>query len=133
MVHGRLAGCRAYRIRAGQHRSRGVDHVLAVGRKGRTDLDHHSAADPHVGFSGPSPGPVDQRSAPNEQVSCHPSPPCLAGAYRERGGLGAGDPDRAIRRIVDEAARVDAVLEDLPSSPASADTGRHPAAAPAWH
>ena len=37
----------------------------------------------------------------------------LAGAYRERGGLGAGDPERAIRRMADEAAHVDAVLEDL--------------------
>ena len=39
----------------------------------------------------------------------------LAGAYRERGGLGAGDPERVIRRMADEAAHVDAVLEDLPS------------------
>ena len=37
----------------------------------------------------------------------------LAGAYRERGGLGAGDPERAIRRMADEAAHVDAVLKDL--------------------
>jgi two-component system OmpR family sensor kinase len=44
----------------------------------------------------------------------------LAGAYRERGGFGAGDPDRTIRRMANEAARMDAVLENLLSSPASA-------------
>jgi two-component system, OmpR family, sensor kinase len=37
----------------------------------------------------------------------------LAGAYRERGGFGAGDPDHTIRRMTDEAARIDAVLENL--------------------
>jgi two-component system, OmpR family, sensor kinase len=55
----------------------------------------------------------------------------LAGAYRERGGLGDGDPGRTIRRMADEAARMDAVLENLLSSPAGADTGRHPGRA-AW-
>jgi two-component system, OmpR family, sensor kinase len=39
----------------------------------------------------------------------------LAGAYRERGGFAAGDPDHTIRRMTDEAARIDAVLENLRS------------------
>jgi signal transduction histidine kinase len=49
----------------------------------------------------------------------------LAVAYRERGGSGAGDPERTISRMADEAARMDAVLENLLPRPAIADTGRH--------
>jgi two-component system OmpR family sensor kinase len=48
----------------------------------------------------------------------------LAGAYRERDGPGAGDLDRAMARVADEAARIDAVLDNLPRRPASADTRR---------
>ena len=54
----------------------------------------------------------------------------LAEAYRERGGLGPGDLDPTIRRMADEAARMDAVLENLLPNPASVDTGSRSRAGP---
>ncbi len=37
----------------------------------------------------------------------------LAGHYRQRGRLGAGELDRVMRRVTDEAARMDALVDDL--------------------
>jgi HAMP domain-containing protein len=52
----------------------------------------------------------------------------LAGAYRERSGPGADDPDRTISQIADEGARMDAVLENLQPGSTTPLPNRGPAA-----
>jgi two-component system OmpR family sensor kinase len=52
----------------------------------------------------------------------------LAGVYRERSRLGADDPDRTISQMADEAARMDAVLENLQPGSTTPLPNRGPAA-----
>jgi HAMP domain-containing protein len=52
----------------------------------------------------------------------------LAGAYRERSRLAADDPDRMISQMADEAARMDAVLENLQPGSTTPLPNRPPAA-----